>query len=156
MLLLIVSVGTRMPAWVDEGFTEYAKRVPPESRIELREIKAEPRVAGRTPDELMRAEGLRIRSAIPKRSVVVALDERGIDINTVALAAHLQRWQSEGKDVTWIIGGPDGIEPGLKSEATLRLRLSSLTLPHAMVRVLLAEQLYRAWSINQNHPYHRA
>jgi 23S rRNA (pseudouridine1915-N3)-methyltransferase len=103
----------------------------------------------------MQAEAARIRAAIPKRSVVIALDEAGLDLTTVELAHRLERWRSEAPALTWLIGGPDGLDASLKAQATLCVRLSSLTLPHAMVRVLLAEQLYRAWSVNANHPYHR-
>jgi 23S rRNA (pseudouridine1915-N3)-methyltransferase len=156
MQLVILAVASRVPDWVETGFAEYAKRMPAEMRLELREIKPEARTQGRTPLALMQAEAQRIRAAIPKRSVLVVLDERGLDLTTLALAAHLERWRSEGVSVTWIIGGPDGIDPTLKTEAALSLRLSSLTLPHAMVRIVLAEQLYRAWSVTQNHPYHRA
>jgi 23S rRNA (pseudouridine1915-N3)-methyltransferase len=156
MLLYIVAVGTRLPAWVEEGFAEYAKRMPQDMRIELREIKPEPRSGGRNAEGLMLAEAQRIRTVLPKRGVVVALDEHGIDLTTEQLAEHLARWRAETSTVTWLIGGPDGLDATLKSEAALCVRLSSLTLPHAMVRVLLAEQLYRGWSVLQNHPYHRS
>jgi 23S rRNA (pseudouridine1915-N3)-methyltransferase len=153
--LVIVAVGHRMPDWVEQGFADYTKRMPSEMRIELREIKPEPRATGRLPETLMQAEAARIRAAIPKRSVVIALDEAGLDLTTVELAHRLERWRSEAPALTWLIGGPDGLDASLKAQATLCVRLSSLTLPHAMVRVLLAEQLYRAWSVNANHPYHR-
>lgn len=156
MLLLIVAVGSRMPAWVDTGFNEYAKRMPPEMRMELREVKPEPRSGGRSAESIMTLEAERIRAVLPKRARLIALDERGKDLTSVQLAGHLQSWRDSGDDVALIIGGADGLDPALKAEATLLVRLSSLTLPHGMVRVLLAEQLYRAWSINQNHPYHRA
>jgi 23S rRNA (pseudouridine1915-N3)-methyltransferase len=154
--LHILAVGHKMPAWITSGFDEYAKRMPPELRIELREIKPEPRAAGRTAQSVMVAERQRIEAALPKNARVVALDERGQDWTTRQLADALPVWQQDGRDVAFVIGGADGLDSPLKARAELLLRLSSLTLPHGMVRVLLAEQLYRAWSITQNHPYHRA
>ncbi|AHI63902.1 23S rRNA (pseudouridine(1915)-N(3))-methyltransferase RlmH [Burkholderia thailandensis] len=156
MKLHIVAVGHKMPGWIATGFDEYAKRMPPELRIELREVKPELRSGSRTADSVMAAERQRIEAALPKNARVVALDERGRDWTTMQLAEALPAWQQDGRDVAFVIGGADGLDPQLKSRAELLLRVSSLTLPHGMVRVLLAEQLYRAWSITQNHPYHRA
>ncbi|AJY43657.1 23S rRNA (pseudouridine(1915)-N(3))-methyltransferase RlmH [Burkholderia humptydooensis] len=156
MKLHIVAVGHKMPGWIATGFDEYAKRMPPELRIELREVKPELRSGSRTADSVMAAEKQRIEAALPKNARVVALDERGRDWTTMQLAQALPAWQQDGRDVAFVIGGADGLDPELKSRADLLLRVSSLTLPHGMVRVLLAEQLYRAWSITQNHPYHRA
>ncbi|ARL09046.1 23S rRNA (pseudouridine(1915)-N(3))-methyltransferase RlmH [Burkholderia pseudomallei] len=156
MKLHIVAVGHKMPGWIASGFDEYAKRMPPELHIELREVKPEPRSGSRTADSVMAAEQQRIEAALPKNARVVALDERGRDWTTMQLAQALPAWQQDGRDVAFVIGGADGLAPALKSRAELLLRVSSLTLPHGMVRVLLAEQLYRAWSITQNHPYHRA
>ncbi|HEY3539356.1 MAG TPA: 23S rRNA (pseudouridine(1915)-N(3))-methyltransferase RlmH [Trinickia sp.] len=155
MKLQILAVGHKMPGWIASGFDEYAKRMPPELRIELREIKPEPRTGSRTAQSVMAAERQRIEAALPKGARIVALDERGQDWTTMQLAAALPGWQQEGRDVSFVIGGADGLAPELKGRAELMLRVSSLTLPHGMVRVLLAEQLYRAWSITQNHPYHR-
>jgi len=155
MKLQILAVGHKMPGWIASGFDEYAKRMPPELRIELREIKPEPRTGSRTAQSVMAAERQRIEAALPKGARIVALDERGQDWTTMQLAAALPAWQQEGRDVSFVIGGADGLAPELKARAELMLRVSSLTLPHGMVRVLLAEQLYRAWSITQNHPYHR-
>ena len=155
MLLLIIAVGHRMPAWVDAAYGEYAKRMPPEMRLELREIKPEARSTGRSTSTIMALEAERIRAALPKRARLIALDEHGKDVSTQQLARHLQDWRDSGDDVALIVGGADGLDPALKAEASLLLRLSSLTLPHGMVRVLLAEQLYRAWSVTRNHPYHR-
>lgn len=155
MKLHILAVGHKMPEWISAGFDEYVKRMPPELRIELREIKPEPRTSGRTAQSVMAAERQRIEAALPKGARVVALDERGRDWTTMRLAEALPDWQREGRDVAFVIGGADGLDPGLKARAEWLLRVSSLTLPHGMVRVLLAEQLYRAWSITQNHPYHR-
>lgn len=156
MKLHIVAVGHKMPGWIASGFDEYAKRMPPELRIELREVKPELRSGSRTADSVMAAEQQRIEATLPKNARVVALDERGRDWTTMQLAQALPAWQQDGRDVAFVIGGADGLAPALKSRAELLLRVSSLTLPHGMVRVLLAEQLYRAWSITQNHPYHRA
>ncbi len=145
-----------MPDWITNGFDEYAKRMPPELRIELKEIKPEQRSSGRNAESVMNAERQRIEAALPKNARVVALDERGRDWTTMQLANALPDWQQDGRDVAFVIGGADGLAPEVKARAEIMLRVSSLTLPHGMVRVLLAEQLYRAWSITQNHPYHRA
>lgn len=155
MKLHILAVGHKMPDWITTGFDEYAKRMPPELRIELREIKPEPRTTSRSSQSVMAAERQRIEAALPKSARVVALDERGRDWTTMQLASALPEWQRDGRDVAFVIGGADGLDPEVKGRAEILLRISSLTLPHGMVRVLLAEQLYRAWSITQNHPYHR-
>jgi 23S rRNA (pseudouridine1915-N3)-methyltransferase len=144
-----------MPAWVEAGFEDYARRMPREWPLELREVKAEPRTTGKTPAAMMAAEAERLRAALPERCHLVALDERGRDLTTQALADSLARWSADGDDVTFIVGGPDGLDPGLKAEARAMIRLSSLTLPHALVRVILAEALYRAASVLKGHPYHR-
>ncbi|WP_244813862.1 23S rRNA (pseudouridine(1915)-N(3))-methyltransferase RlmH [Caballeronia sp. Lep1P3] len=156
MKLVILAVGHKMPDWITNGFDEYAKRMPPELRIELKEIKPEQRSSGRNAESVMNAERQRIEAALPKNARVVALDERGRDWTTMQLANALPDWQQDGRDVAFVIGGADGLAPEVKARAEIMLRVSSLTLPHGMVRVLLAEQLYRAWSITQNHPYHRA
>lgn len=156
MKLHILAVGHKMPDWISTGFDEYAKRMPPELRIELREIKPELRSGGRSAESVMAAERVRLEAALPKGPRVIALDERGRDWTTMQLAQALPAWQQDGRDVAFVIGGADGLDPAFKARAELLLRISSLTLPHGMVRVLLAEQLYRAWSITQNHPYHRA
>lgn len=155
MKLLVVAVGTRMPAWVDAGFDEYARRMPRETALEMVEIKAEARTTGKTVPAMMAAEAARIESALPARCRRVILDERGRDTTTEKLARRLEQWLAGGEDVAFIIGGPDGLDPALKATAHETLRLSSLTLPHALVRPLLAEALYRAWSVTRNHPYHR-
>ncbi len=156
MQLIIAAVGHKMPSWVADGFGEYAKRMPPECRLILREIKPVERSSSKTAETVMLLERERIEAVLPKGGRVVVLDEHGRDITTMQLSQHLTQWQHHGGDVTFVIGGADGLDPGLKKNADMMLRVSSLTLPHAMVRVLLAEQLYRAWSITQNHPYHRA
>jgi len=156
MQLVIAAVGHKMPSWIETGFTEYAKRMPPDCRLVLREIKPVDRSGSRSAETVMAMERSRIEAVIPKGSKVVALDEHGRDITTMQLAKNLTQWQQGGTDVTFIIGGADGLDAQFKQQADMLLRVSSLTLPHGMVRVLLAEQLYRAWSITQNHPYHRA
>jgi 23S rRNA (pseudouridine1915-N3)-methyltransferase len=143
-----------MPDWAQTAYDDYAKRFPPDCRVEIKTVKTEPR-ASKTLDTLLTAERVRIEAAIPKGARVVALDERGIALTTMALARHLHEWQMGGDDVALVIGGPDGLDPGFKAAAHLRVRLSDMTLPHALARVLLIEQLYRAWSVNANHPYHR-
>jgi 23S rRNA (pseudouridine1915-N3)-methyltransferase len=153
VLLRIVAVGQRVPDWAQMAWDDYAKRFPPEIRIELKAVKTEPR-GSKTLETLYAAERARIEAAIPKGARVVALDERGEGLGTQALARRLTLWQEQG-DVVLLIGGPDGLDPALRAAAHERIRLSDLTLPHAMARVLLIEQLYRAWSINAKHPYHR-
>jgi 23S rRNA (pseudouridine1915-N3)-methyltransferase len=154
MKLLIVAVGQRVPDWAQTAWDDYAKRFPGELKVELKAIKTEAR-GSKTYEQLVAAERTRIEAAIPKGTRVVALDERGTHLTTVALAQKLKAWQLESDDVALVIGGPDGLDPEFRAQAHERIRLSDLTLPHAMVRVLLIEQLYRAWSINANHPYHR-
>lgn len=155
MQLIIAAVGHKMPAWIETGFGEYAKRMPPECRLQLKEIKPVERSGSKTAQTAMALERTRIESAIPKGARIIALDEHGKDITTVQLSQHLIQWQQDGRDVTFVIGGADGLDAEFKGTADMLIRISSLTLPHGMVRVLLAEQLYRAWSITQNHPYHR-
>ena len=150
-----MAVGTRLPDWMDTGFAEYAKRMPRELAIELIEIKPEPRSIGKPVDAMMAAEAKRIEAALPMRCRRVILDERGDAPDTKMLATRLEQWQGEGDDVAFVIGGPDGLDPQLKSSAHERIRLSSLTLPHGLARVILAEALYRAYSLQKGHPYHR-
>ena len=154
MRLLIVAVGQRVPDWAQSAWDDYAKRFPHEIRIELKAVKTEPR-GSKTLETLYAAERARIESAIPKGTRIVALDERGTALSTMDLSSRLQDWQLGGTDVALVIGGPDGIDPEFRRTAHERIRLSDMTLPHAFARVLLIEQLYRAWSINANHPYHR-
>jgi len=155
MRLLVAAVGTRMPSWAEEAFAEFARRMPRELPLELKEIKAEPRSGGKPAEALMAAEAGRIRAALPARCRLVALDERGADLSTRELAGRLRQWMETGDDVAFVIGGPDGLAPDLKAAAAETLRLSSLTLPHALARVVLAEALYRATSLLKNQPYHR-
>jgi 23S rRNA (pseudouridine1915-N3)-methyltransferase len=156
MRLVVVAVGQRQPAWARDGFDEFAKRMPADSRLELIEVKAEPRDGGKTAAQVMANEAQRLRGALPKGGWVVALDEQGRRQTTVQLAARMQSWRQLGRDVAFLVGGPDGLHAELKAGADDTLRLSDLTLPHALARVLLAEALYRAWSLGAGHPYHRA
>jgi 23S rRNA (pseudouridine1915-N3)-methyltransferase len=152
--LLIVAVGQRVPDWAQTAWDDYAKRFPHEIKVELKAVKTEPR-SSKTLETIYAAERSRIEAVIPKGCRVVVLDERGTALNTIALASRLKDWQLGGGDVALVIGGPDGTDPALRQAAHERIRLSDMTLPHAFARVLLIEQLYRAWSINANHPYHR-
>ncbi|MEN9627748.1 MAG: hypothetical protein RJA10_975 [Pseudomonadota bacterium] len=154
MKLLVVAVGQRQPGWADEAWADFAKRFPPEMRLELKAVKAEPR-AGKTAAQCMAAEAQRIEAACPKGARRVLLDERGARLTSAQLAERLGFWRGDGRDVAFLIGGPDGLDPSLKAQADESLRLSDLTLPHAFARVLLAEALYRAWSLHEGHPYHR-
>lgn len=154
MKLGIVAVGQRMPDWAQIAYDDYAKRFPPELRVDIKTVKTEPR-GSKTLETLLAAERARIEAQIPRGTRIVVLDERGTNLTTKALAERLKAWQLEGDDVALVIGGPDGLEPAFRQTAHERIRLSDMTLPHALARVLLIEQLYRAWSINANHPYHR-
>jgi 23S rRNA (pseudouridine1915-N3)-methyltransferase len=154
MRVTIVAVGHKVPDWAQTAYDDYAKRFPPELKVELKAVKTEPR-GSKTLENLLAAERCRIEGALARGSRIVALDERGTAVTTMELAEKLKNWQLSGDDVAIVIGGPDGLDAGFKQSAHERLRLSDLTLPHAMVRVLLIEQFYRAWSITINHPYHR-
>lgn len=158
MKIVVVAVGQRLPAWAEQACNEYTKRFGADLRLQVKTVKAEPR-DGKTPTQLMTQERTRIEAAIQsacaKGARVLALDERGEGVSTAALAGKLKDWQMQGQDVALVIGGPDGLESAFKRAAHERIRLSELTLPHALARVLLLEQLYRAWSINSQHPYHR-
>lgn len=155
MKLWVVAVGQRVPDWAQTAWDDYAKRFPPEIKLELKAIKTEPRSNNKNTAALMLAERERIEASIPKGTRIVVLDERGKNTSTLQLAARLTDWQLGGTDVALVIGGPDGLDPEFRKSAQETIRLSDLTLPHAMVRVLLVEQLYRAWSVNAGHPYHR-
>jgi 23S rRNA (pseudouridine1915-N3)-methyltransferase len=155
MQLVIAAVGHKMPAWIESGFGEYVKRMPPDCRIVLKEIKPVERSGSKTAETAMALERARIEATMPKGARIIALDEHGKDLTSVQLAQKLTQWQQDGGDVVFVIGGADGLDAEFKEKADMLIRISSLTLPHGMVRVLLAEQLYRAWSITQNHPYHR-
>jgi len=152
--LLLVAIGQRQPAWAETAYDDFAKRFPPELRLELKAVKAEPR-GSKTAQQLMAAEAARLEAAIPKGARRVVLDERGTRLTTLQLADRMKSWMNDGRDVVLLVGGPDGLDSTLKATADESLRLSDLTLPHAFVRVLLAEALYRAWTVMVNHPYHR-
>lgn len=155
MRLLLIAVGTRMPAWVDQAFEDYTRRMPREATIQLVEIRPEPRTSARATAALLAAERGRIEQALPRSRRLIVLDERGEDVSTRGLTDRMRDWLAAGQDVAFVIGGPDGLDPALKAGADEQLRLSSLTLPHALARVVLAEALYRAASLLKNHPYHR-
>ena len=155
MKLLVVAVGQRQPAWADAAWAEFAKRMPPEMRLQLQVLKAEPRSAGKTAAQCMTAEAQRFAAALPRGVRRVVLDERGTRLTTAQLAERLRVWRGDGRDCALLVGGPDGLDPALKASADETMRLSDLTLPHAFARVLLAEALYRAWTVLEGHPYHR-
>ena len=155
MRLLVIAVGARMPGWVDDAFEEYAKRMPRGMKTELIEIRPEPRSEGKPAERLMSAEAERIERAVPRGAFRVALDERGREMTTDDLARWLETRRRDGGDVAFLVGGADGLAESVKRGAMATLRLSAMTLPHGLARVMLAEQLYRAASILENHPYHR-
>ncbi len=158
MKLVVVAVGQRLPVWAQQACDEFIKRLGDDLRVQIKAVKAETR-NGRTALQLMAVERQRIEAAIKsscaKGARVVVLDERGQVVSTMALSNKLKDWQMQGLDVAVVIGGPDGLDPAFKRAAHESIRLSDMTLPHALARVLLLEQLYRAWSINNRHPYHR-
>jgi 23S rRNA (pseudouridine1915-N3)-methyltransferase len=154
MKLRVVALGHRMPAWIAAGWDDYGRRLPREFALSLVELKPEPRDRGKPVAQLLAAEAERIEAAC-KGALVVALDERGQPWTTRALADHLGRWRDEGRDVVFVIGSADGLDPRIKAAASAVVALSALTLPHGLVRVLLAEQIYRAVSLLTGHPYHR-
>jgi len=154
MRLVVAAIGQRQPSWADAAWDDFAKRFPADCRLELKTLKAEPR-SGRSAEQCRVAEAQRLEAALPKGARRVMLDERGTRMTTAQLAERLQFWRGDGRDVAFLIGGPDGLDPALQTTADETLRLSDLTLPHAFARVLLAEALYRAWSVVQGHPYHR-
>ena len=156
MRLIVAAVSARPPAWVLAGWNEYAKRMPRELPLELLEVRPEPRTTGKTARAMMALEATRIEAQLPRACRRVALDERGDAPTTRQLAERLAKWMASGDDVAFIVGGPDGLDPRIKETAHETMRLSSLTLPHALVRVILAEALYRAASVIKGHPYHRA
>lgn len=154
MKLAILAVGHKLPDWVAKGCAEYIKRMPRELPLSVVEIKPEPR-GSKTREQLLAAEKSRLQTTLPAYPRIVVLDERGDDLTTLQLAQRLEDWMRAGGDTAFIIGGADGIDDELKQRANDRIRLSSLTLPHAMARLILCEQLYRAVSVVKNHPYHR-
>lgn len=155
MKLTLLAVGHKQPAWVNEAYTDYARRLPRETPLTLVELRPEKRGGGVTVEKGIAAEQARIEAALPPRARLVVLDERGRAPTSLQLAELFKGWLAEGQDVCFVIGGADGLAPAFRARADTLLQLSSLTLPHGMVRVLLAEQLYRASSILAGHPYHR-
>ncbi len=155
MRISVIAVGTRMPAWVIEGVTEYTQRLPREFNLQWREIPLAKRSRDSKPEQFCAREGEQILKAIPAGDRVIALDVRGKSLSTEQLARELEDWQMSGDNFSLLIGGPDGLSPECLQRADKRWSLGALTLPHPLVRVLLAEQLYRAWTITVNHPYHR-
>jgi 23S rRNA (pseudouridine1915-N3)-methyltransferase len=153
--LTLVAIGQRLPAWAETACDDYWKRLPPEWRAEIKTPKAEPRTSAKPVEALMAAEAQRLEAACAKGVRRVLLDEHGSRVTSMQLAERLRAWQQDGRDVVLLMGGPDGIDARFKRTADESLRLSDLTLPHALARVLLAEALYRAWSVNAGHPYHR-
>jgi len=155
MRVSILSIGHRMPAWIQEGFQEYTRRMPPEIRVDLMELKPEERGAGRSLDRAKTLEGERILAALPAGAALIALDERGKGVSTQGLSVMLSEWMRDGSHPAFVIGGADGLSEAVRDRADKIVSLSTLTLPHGIARVLLAEQLYRAWTILARHPYHR-
>ena len=147
-------MGHKMPAWIQAGVDEYTKRMPNEARVDLIELKPEDRASKAIP-KVLELEAARIMAIMPKNSEIIALDERGTMIKTAELAGWLRSWMADGVSPCFMIGSADGLAPTLKQNAKKTIALSGCTLPHAMVRLMLVEQLYRAWSLTQNHPYHR-
>lgn len=154
MKLNIISVGHKMPDWVELACAEYLKRMPRELTTQIIEIKPDKRAAGKNSEVVQEAEAKRILEAVGK-DFLIALDERGQEVTTTQLAVKMQHWQTLGRDVSLIIGGADGLHASIKQQADWLWSLSKLTMPHGMVRVMLSEQLYRAYTVIQHHPYHR-
>ena len=155
MRITIAAVGTRMPIWAEQAVQDYLGRFPRDFEVAVRQVRPEPR-REQPLARILEAEQARLGAAIPGGDRLIALDEQGMDWTTERLARQIGRWRDASEHVSFAIGGPDGLSETLKAGAQLRLRLSSLTLPHGLARVVLIEQLYRAWSILANHPYHRA
>jgi 23S rRNA (pseudouridine1915-N3)-methyltransferase len=156
MHIMVAAVGQRMPQWVNEAWDEYTRRMPNNFGLSLREIPLAKRGKNADTSRLRTAESEALYAAMPSRATVVALDVKGQSWSTEMLAEKLENWMRDGRDLGFMIGGPDGISQSIMQKADTRWSLGPLTLPHPLVRVVLAEQLYRAWSITQNHPYHRA
>ena len=156
MKLIVAAVSARPPEWITAGWVEYAKRMPRELTLDLLEIRPAPRTSGKTAQVMLEQEATRIEAQLPASCRRIAMDERGDAPTTRQLAERLAKWMASGDDVAFIIGGPDGLDARIKNNAHETMRISSLTLPHALVRVILAEALYRAASVIKGHPYHRA
>lgn len=155
MRISLIAVGTRMPSWVTDGYEEYARRLPPDYALQLIEIPAGKRSKGADLARIMHQEGEHTLAAIPKGARVVAMDVDGRGWSTKELAEQMDNWRHDGRDIALLVGGPEGLAPACLERAEQRWSLSNMTLPHPLVRIVIAEQLYRAWSILSNHPYHR-
>jgi len=156
MKINLLAVGTKMPSWVEQGYEEYAKRLPKECQLVLHEISPAKRTKNGHSQQWLDQEGERILASIPKEHYVVSLDVKGRPWSTEQLAQQMKSWLADGRDISLLIGGPDGLSKACNQRADQKWSLSALTLPHPLVRVVLAEQLYRSWTVLQNHPYHRA
>jgi 23S rRNA (pseudouridine1915-N3)-methyltransferase len=154
--LTVVAIGQRMPSWVSRGWSEYARRFPRGFDLELKEVPAVRRTQGADVETTRRREGEALLAALPRSGLVIALDEKGQQWSTAELSRQFSRWMQDGRDVAFLVGGPDGLASSCLTRADHCWSLGLLTLPHALVRIVLAEQLYRAWSMTRNHPYHRA
>jgi len=157
MRSLVVTLGHKPAAWIDEACSQYASRLPKDWQIQWRELRAEPRSQHASPEHCMLREAQRIETCLQSGPyLMVALDERGRRLSSLEFASQCKQWHEEGEEPAFVIGGADGLHPSIRDRAKLVLQLSSMTLPHALVRVVIAEQLFRAWSILHQHPYHRA
>lgn len=156
MRILLIAVGSKMPAWVTQGYEEYARRMPAECSLHLIEVPAGKRGKGADLSRIMQQEGAQTLAAIPKGGKVIAMDVKGRAWSTEELAKQMDGWRHEGRDIALLVGGPEGLAPECLEQAEQRWSLSNMTLPHPVVRIVIAEQLYRAWSILSNHPYHRS
>ncbi len=155
MRIQVIAVGTRLPQWQQQGFQEYARRLPRECAIQLTEIPAAPRAKSKPTKQAIQKESERMLAAVDKNDYVIALDQPGAQYSSEDLSGLLATWLAQGRHLSLLIGGADGLSEACRSRAELRWSLSELTLPHGLVRVMVAEQIYRAWSILQGHPYHR-
>lgn len=156
MRILLLAVGQKMPAWVEQGYREFAQRMPAEARLELKEIAPGKRGKNADIQRIVEDEGQRLMAAIPKSAHIVVLDVKGKSYSTEQLAERMNDWMHSGQDICLLVGGPEGLSEECRAMAHEKWSLSALTFPHPLVRVILAEQLYRAWSVLRNHPYHRA
>lgn len=155
MRIHLIAVGTKMPAWVQAGYEEYAKRLTGECRLQLIEVEAGKRGKNADIKRILHDEGTRMLAAIPSNSYVIALDVKGQGLSTTQLSQQLQKWQFSGQDISVLVGGPEGLAEECLRKSEQKLSLSALTFPHPLVRIIVAEQLYRAWSLLKGHPYHR-
>jgi 23S rRNA (pseudouridine1915-N3)-methyltransferase len=156
MRIYLLAIGTKMPQWLNKGYEEYSHRMPSKCKLILKEITAEKRNKNSNIETIQNKEARKLLSAIPKNARVIALDSQGTLWSTEKLATRMENWMMSGQDIALLIGGPDGLTPELLNQANEHWSLSNLTFPHPLVRIIVAEQLYRAWTITENHPYHRA